>query len=92
MEPYILAIYIFYNIVVLVTFAVDKKYSENKKKRIPEKLLWKMVFLMGALGAYFGMILFRHKTKKTHFRYGVPFLLFVQLVAIATYHFKIYSK
>ena len=36
----------------------------------------------GAAGAYLGMLLFRHKTRKQLFRYGVPVIFIVQLVFI----------
>ncbi|MGE7543427.1 DUF1294 domain-containing protein [Sporosarcina newyorkensis] len=55
----------------------DKKQAQKKKKRIPERNLWLLALLGGGVGAYFGMQIFRHKTRKTAFRIG--FLLFAML-------------
>lgn len=56
------------------------KNKHKEKKRIPERNLWLLALLGGGVGAYFGMQIFRHKTRKTAFRIG--FLLFAMLDAV----------
>ncbi len=58
-------------IMSLVTFAVwgwDKAAAIKGNWRTPEKVLLSLVFLGGAAGGALGMYLFRHKTRKPHFR------------------------
>jgi len=55
----------------LVTLAVwgwDKAAAINGSWRTPEKVLLSLIFLGGAAGGALGMYLFRHKTRKPHFR------------------------
>ncbi len=35
--------------------------------------------LGGSIGSYVGMKIFRHKTKHSKFKYGIPFIILVQL-------------
>jgi len=74
----------------LITFAVwgwDKAAAINGKWRTPEKILMTLVFLGGAAGGALGMNLFRHKTRKPHFRIALGIagvLQFVLLVLLIT--------
>ena len=72
---------VFINLFAIVIFAIDKYKAVNGKWRIKEATLLLVAFLGGALGAYAGMQLFRHKTQKPKFVVGVP-LLFVLNVAM----------
>ena len=51
------------------------------RRRVPEATLLVAAGLFAAPGAVLGMYLFRHKTKKALFRFGVPALLLCQLLA-----------
>ena len=48
----------------------DKRQAKKKGARIPEKNLWALAIFGGGIGAYMGMQVFRHKTRKTSFRVG----------------------
>jgi len=50
----------------------DKKKAIKRQYRIPESVLLWSAFLGGAIGAYMGMKMFRHKTKHIKFTLGVP--------------------
>lgn len=81
-----LFIYLFIiNIIALLAFRVDKKLSKTHHRRISEQTLLTMAVLGGSLGALFGMLLYRHKTKKPKFQIGVPVILLVQ--SILYYYF-----
>jgi uncharacterized membrane protein YsdA (DUF1294 family) len=67
---------IFVNIGSLIFFLVDKVRSIRKRWRIPESKLLLVAFL-APFGAYAGMLLFRHKTRKIKFIL-VPIFLLVQ--------------
>lgn len=60
------------NLVAFFLMYVDKKKARNRQYRIPESVLLWSAFLGGAIGAYMGMKMFRHKTKHAKFTFGVP--------------------
>jgi uncharacterized membrane protein YsdA (DUF1294 family) len=68
-----------YNGFVALLFAYDKWRARRGSSRVPEKTLLLLAAFFGALGALLSMHLVRHKTRKPRFRYGVPFLLFLQV-------------
>lgn len=57
-----------WNVFVFLLYGLDKAKAEKHKWRISEKTLILAAFFMGAFGAFFGMRIFRHKTKKPMFR------------------------
>ena len=54
------------NFVALVFFGVDKLKSKRRSWRVPESRLLLVAFF-GPFGAYAGMLVFRHKTRKVKF-------------------------
>ena len=63
-------------------YGFDKASSKSEgATRVPEVVLLGLAALGGAAGAWAGMLLFRHKTQKTAFRWGVPVLLGLEVVA-----------
>ena len=78
---YFLDIILIWNIVVMLIYGIDKMLAKAHKRRISEASLLICAFLMGGLGAMFGMVLFNHKTSKIKFRILVPLaILFGVLV------------
>jgi len=73
------------NCVALVMFGVDKLQSKKRGWRIPEARLLSVAFF-GPFGAYAGMLLFRHKTRKIKFLL-VPIFLFLQVILIVYFYF-----
>ncbi|MEX5397105.1 DUF1294 domain-containing protein [Streptococcus sp. ZJ93] len=57
-----------WNLVVFVTYGMDKRRAEHQAYRISEKTLLGMSILGGGLGAWAGGTRFRHKTKKWYFQ------------------------
>ena len=54
----------------------DKRCAKRPgKRRIPEKCLFLLSLLGGALGGTAGMLLFHHKTRHWYFRWGFPAIL-----------------
>ncbi|SFD70793.1 Uncharacterized membrane protein YsdA, DUF1294 family [Paenibacillus catalpae] len=70
------------NIIAFVLMGMDKSYARHKKRRVPEKRLFGISAIGGALGAWIGMQVWRHKTKHTSFRVGIPLLFIFNLVVI----------
>jgi uncharacterized membrane protein YsdA (DUF1294 family) len=61
---------------------VDKWKGQQGRWRVPEATLLGLAALGGSAGAWVAMQLFRHKTKKNKFRYGVPIMFVLQLAAV----------
>lgn len=65
-----------------IAFALDKHKAKNNAWRTPEGTLLLLAFIGGAIGAFFGMILCRHKIRKKKFSLTVPPLALVQAAFI----------
>ena len=60
---YILAV----SFITFILWGIDKSRAINDQWRVPEKWLFALIIIGGALGGLLGMVVFRHKTKKTIF-------------------------
>ena len=69
------------NLVAFAAYGIDKYKSMHNKWRTPERTLLLLAAIGGSIGAWTGMEVFRHKTKHLKFKYGVPVILLVQLMA-----------
>lgn len=61
---------------------LDKRKAKKHKWRISEKNIFLIALLGGSLGCLLGMNIFRHKTKHWYFKFGLPTILILQVVAI----------
>ena len=66
----------------LLLMLIDKRKAVKKRWRIPEWFLLTTAFAGGSLGCLLGMYLFRHKTKKVHFRVALPAILLLHLILL----------
>ena len=78
---YLLAV----NVLTFIVYGVDKWKAQRGRWRVPEASLLGLAALGGSVGAWLAMQLFRHKTQKKKFRYGVPALFVLQVVAVLFY-------
>lgn len=69
------------NILAFVMFGYDKQCARRDLWRVPERTLFFLAAAGGSAGAWAGMYVFRHKTRKGMFRVGIPLLLLAQLTA-----------
>ena len=60
------------SVVGLILMGADKLFAIKKMERTPEKTLIAIALLGGAPGAFAGMLLFRHKTRKPKFFITLP--------------------
>ena len=72
------------NLIALAAMGIDKALAKMGTRRIPEKVLFFFVLLLGGIGGTLGMHLFHHKTRHTYFRVGFP------LIAVIEYGMLIY--
>lgn len=73
---YLLAV----NIMAFSMFGADKYKAERNLWRISEWQLLLSALAGGSLGAFLGMKLFRHKTRKPKFYIGVPVIVILQFL------------
>ena len=75
------------NIVSFLLFGLDKSLAKQRMWRIPESVLLGISLLGGSFGAYAGMHVCSHKTRKAAFRLGIPVIIIVQLLCAVAYCF-----
>lgn len=75
------------NIITFFVYGLDKLKAVNHWWRIPEWVLLGLAVAGGSIGAYLGMMVFRHKTLKPLFRFGVPVIVLLH-VMIAVFVYK----
>jgi uncharacterized membrane protein YsdA (DUF1294 family) len=59
---------------------LDKHYAIKDLRRIPERHLFLIGSIGGAIGLLLGLKKFRHKTLKKKFSYGLPVLSIINIV------------
>lgn len=74
------------NFIGFFSMGLDKHKARKKLWRIPEKTLFLIAFLGGSLGSILGMQVFRHKTRHTSFRLGMPAILLLQFLLFYFLH------
>ncbi len=80
---------VIWNLIIMLIYGIDKHRARKNLWRISEKILILPAFLIGSMGAMFGMILFNHKTSKIKFRLLIPLafiinILFLVLIVYVT--------
>ena len=70
------------NVLTFALFAYDKWCAQHDRWRVRESTLLIWSALGGALGAGTAMEIFHHKTLHAKFKFGVPVLLFLQIILI----------
>lgn len=85
-NPSILRIVILYlvaiNGVTFLLYGIDKFKAKRSRWRIPESVLLGLAVIGGSVGAWLGMIVWRHKTQHNKFRYGIPLILAIQIALL----------
>lgn len=66
------AIWLAINLFVFALYGADKQRAKRGAWRIPERTLLIGTWLLGGVGAWAGMRLFRHKTKHLAFQLSAP--------------------
>ena len=68
------------NIITFLLFFIDKVKAKKNAWRISERALLFCAIFGGSVGALAGMYTFRHKTRHSLFRLGVPLILIMQII------------
>lgn len=80
MVKVVLLWFLFINIVGYVVMSEDKNKARKRRERVPEKTLFLLAAMGGALGVLIAMYRKRHKTRHTSFRLGIPLLLLLNVL------------
>jgi uncharacterized membrane protein YsdA (DUF1294 family) len=72
--------FVLINIIAYVVMSEDKNKARARRERVPEKTLFLLAFMGGALGILIAMYRKRHKTKHASFRIGIPLLLLLNIL------------
>ncbi len=83
----IIIYFVVINIIGFLIMYIDKKKAEKGKWRIQEKTIFIVAALGGGIGTIAGMYIFRHKTKKLQFTFGLPFITILEIIGIIYYVF-----
>ena len=78
----ILACAVIMNVISFFLMRYDKQCAKAGRRRVPEKTLFLVAALFGALGGTAAMWLFRHKTKHWYFQLFFPLMLVIQMAVI----------
>lgn len=71
------------NVAVFLLYGLDKLKAQRGKWRIPERTLLLGTWLLGGVGAFAGMRVFRHKTKHLAFRISSALGMALSLIVMA---------
>ncbi len=67
------------NLITFILFGNDKRRSRRGDWRISEKALLGLCVIGGAVGGFWGMRVFHHKTKHFQFFLGIPIIFILQV-------------
>lgn len=84
MMTVLIVYYIVLNISGFMMMGADKMKAIRNQRRIPERMLFRLALLGGAVGIFLGMKKFRHKTQHTSFTLGIPLICVVHGGLLAT--------
>ena len=71
-----------WSLVLFMQMGRDKRLAQLGARRIPEKRLFMLAAIGGAIGGLAGMYVFRHKTKHASFILGFRALALMQVAAL----------
>ena len=87
MTIYIVGSLIIINLITFLLYGIDKLKAKKGKWRISEATLLLLAAIGGSIGAWLGIKIWHHKTLHKKFIYGIPLIIFAQIV-VAIYMFK----
>ena len=68
------------NVFTFLLYVIDKRRAVKDRRRIRERTLIFFTLICGGIGAFFGMWLARHKTRKGKFRFAVALGLIIAII------------
>ncbi len=75
------------NVLTFIIYGIDKLKAKEHWWRISELTLLLFAIVGGSIGAWLGMKVWHHKTLHKKFRYGIPAIFFLQIMAFVVVYF-----
>lgn len=82
-------VYTMMNVMAFSLYGLDKRRAKQSRWRIRESTLLAATWLMGGVGAWLGMRVFRHKTLHRAFAVSAPVASVLQLALMAVATIKL---
>ncbi|MBM7578899.1 DUF1294 domain-containing protein [Jeotgalibacillus terrae] len=82
MDTLFILFYLIMTAAGFISMRNDKKRAQKNEYRIAEKTLWTIAIAGGSMGSWVAMSVYRHKTKHTSFRIGMPFIVILHSALI----------
>lgn len=79
---YIYVYLIVLNVYTFLLMGHDKRSAKRNRRRVPERRFFVLGAIGGAIGVWYGMKKWRHKTQHRSFTTGVPFLVVLNVLVI----------
>lgn len=76
------------NVITFFVYGIDKLKAKKGWWRISEATLLILAAIGCSIGAWLGMVVWRHKTKHLKFRIGVPLIFILQLALLGYVVFR----
>lgn len=76
------------NIITFIVYGIDKLKAKKGCWRISEATLLLLAAIGGSIGAWCGMMIWRHKTKHWKFKIGVPLIFLLQFALLVYVYVK----
>lgn len=80
--PLFLMFFVLVNILTFFLYFLDKRRAIHNRHRISEKTLIFFTIVLGGLGAFFGVFLLRHKTRKSKFKLTVVIGVIIAMIPV----------
>jgi uncharacterized membrane protein YsdA (DUF1294 family) len=78
----LIIVLVVWNAITFLIMGIDKYKACKDRRRIRESTLITMAFLFGSIGTFLGMLVFRHKIRKTLFIIMVPIAIVVNVLLL----------
>lgn len=85
---YLIIYFVIINSIGFLAMYIDKRKAIKGSYRISERTIFTIALLFGAIGVYFGIYKFRHKTKHSLFTIGIPVCIILNIISL--YYITIY--
>ena len=76
------------NIITFIVYGIDKLKARKGCWRISEATLLLLAAIGGSIGAWCGMMIWRHKTKHWKFKISVPLIFLLQFALLVYVYVK----
>ena len=88
----LIAVTVYFSVVSLIAIVItvcDKLLAKKNGRRVPEKALFILAFLGGAVAEFITMKIIRHKTLHKKFMLGLPAIIIIQFAVVVLIVLKI---